>query len=278
MQIDEIVEPLRLATGSGKESEKRIEANFESAMEWETNESEEDLLELLPCTGLSNEKTSSMYNSKQRNSYEPSGEEWDMDAANKPEDSSKPRAFSCAEAVSKAGDQWSKSSTTSTKKREPKTVLDWVTINPRVPGKGKIAQVTNKIEIHEDRKTLVETKEEINDEIDRRNVRCPVPGCGNQKGKGFRRNGISKHLTGQHQADLEKGSVNNKLISELLKSLDKKICSGCRTITKRFTELGLCGKCDKSRPAAGKVILDLTTSQREESTAMLMNVQKINLR
>ena len=93
-------------------------------------------------------------------------------------------------------------------------------------------------------------------------------------GKEFRRNGISKHLIGQHQADLEKTSLNNGLICDLLKSLDKKICSGCRTITKRFTALGLCNKCDKSRPSASKVILDLTTSQREESTARLMNIQE----
>ena len=68
MQIDENLGPLHLGNGSGKELEKRIEADFGSAMDWETNDSEGESLELLPNKGLSNEKMSSTYHIKQRNS------------------------------------------------------------------------------------------------------------------------------------------------------------------------------------------------------------------
>ena len=46
--------------------------------------------------------------------------------------------------------------------------------------------------------------------VDCRNVLCPIPGGRNLGGRGFRRHGISKHLMGQHAADLLKDSPNYK--------------------------------------------------------------------
>ena len=73
-------------------------------------------------------------------------------------------------------------------------------------------------------------------ELDRRNVLCPVPGCKNFNGRGFRRKGISDHLMGQHFFDLKKTSPNYSAVYELLKTLDRNICVTCQRISKRSTE------------------------------------------
>ena len=226
---------------------------------------------MLSSVGLSNERTSSTYNRKQRNNKERTGEDCDTDGAKVKEDILKTGVVSRSGAVPNSGEQSSKS--LPKKKKKTGKILDFVTLNSKAPKRGKNATFKNKVEFAGDKKTKAVAKQEINDQIDCRNVRCPVPGCGNRKGKGFRRSGITEHLTGQHPADLQKTSVNNQLICDFLKSLNRKICASCMKITNRFTELGLCNKCDEKRPAASKVIMDLTTFQRKESTARLMIIQ-----
>ena len=117
------------------------------------------------------------------------------------------------------------------------------------------------------------TQKTTADKMDCRNVLCPVPGCGNRKGRGFRRGGICGHLMRQHPDDLMKNSLNYTSIYRLLDSMDKRICNECRRITKRYTAEGICDKCDKKRPAASGLIMDLTDSQREESWKELMCIQ-----
>ena len=78
--------------------------------------------------------------------------------------------------------------------------------------------------------------------IDPRNVFCPVSGCRNYGGKGFRRGGISKHIESQHANSLKKTSADFTSVSEMLKSFDKKICVICSKISKRCTQKGLCDK------------------------------------
>ena len=80
-------------------------------------------------------------------------------------------------------------------------MLDFVTLNPKAPKGGNRAWVTNRKEAPGYRKATLETTDVIKEQIYWRNVHCPIPGCGNYGGKGFRRNGITKHLMGQHSAD-----------------------------------------------------------------------------
>ena len=114
--------------------------------------------------------------------------------------------------------------------------------------------------------------------LDSRNVLCPIPGCKNYGGKGFRRAGIGKHLMGQHPKDLERSSVNFSLVDSFLRSLGRKVCVICNRITIRCTVDGFCDKCDKKRPMAGRIVRDLTRNQREKSTAEMISIQKTNFR
>ena len=114
--------------------------------------------------------------------------------------------------------------------------------------------------------------------LDIRNVLCPIPGCKNKGGKGFRRVGISKHIMGQHPKDLERSSVNFSLVDSFLRSLGRKICVICNRIKIRCTVDGFCDKCDKKRPMAGQIVRDLTRNQREKSTAEMLSIQKTNFR
>ena len=111
---------------------------------------------------------------------------------------------------------------------------------------------------------------------DSRNVFCPIPGCRNFGGRGFRRAGISKHLMGQHSDDLVRSSPNFVLVDRLLQSLGRKVCIICTRITIRCTEKGFCDKCDKKRPVADKILNDLTRNQREKSTLEIISIQKTN--
>ena len=112
--------------------------------------------------------------------------------------------------------------------------------------------------------------------LEKRIVLCPVLGCGNRGGKGFRRDGISKHLMGRkHFADLEKNSANYKSISEFLKSINRNICITCNRITMCYTAERLCEKCDKKRPAPSKLTQDMTTTRRQESDVELASIQEM---
>ena len=82
---------------------------------------------------------------------------------------------------------------------------------------------------------------------------------------------------GQYSADLEKTSKNYGLICTFLKSRDRKICITCKRITKRYTAEGFCDKCDGNRPAATVVVMDLTSSERKDSTAKLLSLQSTTL-
>ena len=110
--------------------------------------------------------------------------------------------------------------------------------------------------------------------LDSRNILCPVPGCKNQGGKGFRRNGIGNHIMGQHPDALTKTSKDYDLICKVLRPYDKKICAGCNKITKRYTAEGFCDKCDEKKPIASKVAEDLTVDQREKSTTEFLKIQE----
>ena len=107
-----------------------------------------------------------------------------------------------------------------------------------------------------------------------RNIDCPILGCKNRGGKGFRRNGISKHIMGQHSDSLLKSSDNYQLICKLLDQFDRKVCVGCNKITKRCTAKGFCDKCDEKKPNATKVVEDLTEGQRKKSTTELIAIQE----
>ena len=111
------------------------------------------------------------------------------------------------------------------------------------------------------------------EELDDRNVLCPVSGCGNWGGKGFRRDGISKHLMSQHYQDLKKNSRRYDSICRFLSSMDKRICIECSRITMRYTAEGLCDKCDKKRPVARGLVSDLTARKREKLREELISIQ-----
>ena len=110
--------------------------------------------------------------------------------------------------------------------------------------------------------------------IDGRNVSCPIPGCRNQGGKGFRRQGVTKHIMGQHSDNLKKTSGNYDLLCTWLDTFDWKVCANCNKITKRCTAEGSCDKCDVKRPDAHKVVQDLTAGQREMSMVELISIQE----
>ena len=79
---------------------------------------------------------------------------------------------------------------------------------------------------------------------------------------------------GQHSPDLVRSSPNYNLVVQLLKPLERKICVSCNRIVMRCTDKCFCDKCDEKRPAASRIIRDLTGSQRETSTTELLSIQK----
>ena len=110
--------------------------------------------------------------------------------------------------------------------------------------------------------------------VDFQNIFCPIPGCGNWGGRGFRRSRIRKHLMGQHPNDLVKDSPNYLMVSTFLEPLDRKVCVACNRIYMRCTDKGFCESCDKGRPVAKQITRDLTEIQREKSFEMLKSIQK----
>ena len=114
----------------------------------------------------------------------------------------------------------------------------------------------------------------MKEQIGSRNLLCAIPSCGNWGGRGFRRSGISKHVMGQHPTDLKRTSPNYLVVTKFWKPLDSKICVACNKITMRYTANGCCDKCDKKRPAAGKLTMDLTAIKRESSRVELMSIQE----
>ena len=109
--------------------------------------------------------------------------------------------------------------------------------------------------------------------IDVRNIFCPIPGCGNWGGRGFRRSRISKHLIGPHSADLVKDSPNYLMISKFLEAQDGIICVACKRIFMRCTDKGFCSSFDKSRPVAIQITRDLTEIQRAKPFEELKSIQ-----
>ena len=118
------------------------------------------------------------------------------------------------------------------------------------------------------------TQQAAEEQIDSRNLLCPIPSCGNFGGRGYRRNRISTHLMGQHPADLNTTSKNYSLVSNFLKPLDRRICVGCDKIYMRITEDGFCITCDKKRPAAKQITRDLSETQRERFVEELKSIQE----
>ena len=107
------------------------------------------------------------------------------------------------------------------------------------------------------------------------NIWCPIPGCSNWGGRGYRRsNGISKHLKGQHAEDHKKSSPNFPIVSSLLESLERRICLTCSRITKRCTAEGHCEKCDVKAPNPNKVTQELTQEQRSRWANDIMKIQQ----
>ena len=177
---------------------KRMDADFGATMDWEMANTEDKFVESLSYGGLSNENTNSTCHLKSQNDEKLTVEDMDMDEPNEAEDGLNNEHGARGEAASADEELSKKKMTVSTEKRKTGTMLDFVTLNPKASQRGNRAWVTNRKEAPRVRKAGVETTDVIKDRIDWRNVHCPIPGCGNRGGKGFRRNGITKHLSGQH--------------------------------------------------------------------------------
>ena len=110
--------------------------------------------------------------------------------------------------------------TASTKKPKTNTLLDFFDHMPKNPGEC-VNILTGNPTKQNDMKTRGLTKSVTKKQIDCRNVWCPIPGCGNWGGKGFRRTGISKHLMDQHSSDLLRTSLNFALVKNLVELLNR---------------------------------------------------------
>ena len=265
MEVDENFDSENNKRELGEDSTYIAADNFGSPINGNTQILQQSSREHSLCGSVGEEETEfssihdhqSTYANLQKNA-----EDWEMEE------------IFAAPNISKA-DKQSKKLNPTTKQRRTTTLFDlnFVQVLSKAPGDVASPQLSNMLENTNHEKTRLLTEKTAREPIDSRNIFCPVPGCGNQGGIGYRRGGLNKHLMGQHSVDLEKTGQNYALISRLLTSLEKRICPTCKIITKGYTAEGFCSKCDKKRPAASKIKMDLSTSQRDTSTAELLSIQ-----
>ena len=160
------------------------------------------------------------------------------------------------------------------KKLRTNTLLDFVKVMPKAPDGFAKKLFARESKNQGDTIIGVSSRRVTEGPTDTRNIFCPIPGCGNWGGRGFRRSRVSKHLMGQHPADLLKNSPNYAMISTFLEPLERKICVACNRIFMRCTEKGFCESCDKSRPVARQIARDLTEIQRKNYIVALKSIQK----
>ena len=158
----------------------------------------------------------------------------------------------CSSENNRNGDEWSmdhdeslflteemlgKSLSPEKKKGKTNTLLDFFEVLPNAVQDGVSNYTAGKWERRINRGSSCLTKPKF--KLEKGNVLCPVPGCGNQGGKGFRRDGVSKILMGRkHFADLARNSANYNLICQFLESINRHICVTCNRITICVTQLG----------------------------------------